>query len=148
MKTKSILSPFIIVALFLPLAFTSCKKKKNETPAPPPASTPTPTPKTIKYEITGNYSGHLLVVFGGSGSTGGGNETIEVTSLPWSKTVEYASTIIAVAISAGSVSQYIGVQGQTASIKIYHGTNLVQSSNGTVLSGGVLALPGLSYVFP
>jgi hypothetical protein len=146
MKTKSIISIFTLLVLVV--VFTSCKKKKSTASAPASETVPIASTRTVKYEITGNYTGHLMVVINSSGSVGGGNEIITVTSLPWTKTVEFANTTLGVGIGANAVIGQLGVQGQTASIKIYNGTNVVQSGNGVTGADGILILPTLAYVFP
>lgn len=128
-------------------SFTSCKKKKSD-PEPDPIQTPAPTPtpaKTAKFELTGNYTGQLFVVYNNNLS---GNTSLTVTTLPWSKTLEYPANVLGIGIGANSVMGYLGAPGQVVNLKIYNGSTVVKSSSATADANGVVNLPTLAYVFP
>lgn len=110
------------------------------------ASTPTPNPvsREIKYEITGTYSGHLDVVYS---DINGINKSEVITSLPWSKTITYPSSIIAVGIGSSSVIANAGVAGETGSMKIYAGGVVKRTSDKTVGQNGLLIFDSQSYNF-
>lgn len=107
---------------------------------------PTPTPvKTAKFEITGNFTGHIFVVYNNNVT---GNTTETVTSLPWSKTIEYPDNVMGIGISGNAVMQNPGVAGQTASLKIYYDNNVVRQSNKIADANGTFSFESLAFVFP
>ncbi|NOU38716.1 MAG: hypothetical protein HOO89_08380 [Ferruginibacter sp.] len=124
---------------FLSFVFTlfSCKKD-DIIPKPSPI-------KSAKFEITGTYSGNIFLVYNNNLS---GNTTLTITSLPWSKTIDYASNVQGIGISGNAVFQSGGSIGQTASLKIYNGNNIVAQSNKISDANGVFNFDALAYVFP
>lgn len=100
--------------------------------------------KNIKYEITGNYSGHLTVVYNDNIS---GNTVVTVTSLPWSKEVNYPNNVQVIGIGASSVVGHYGAAGQSATLKIYNDGNVVRNGNATTDSNGVINFVPLSFGF-
>jgi hypothetical protein len=143
MKTR-ILSTALLIVL-LNLAFTSCKKKTTQKPEPDPISQPPVVTRNVRYEITGNYGGPLFVVYNDNVS---GNTALTVSALPWRKDVTYSANVQGIGISSNSASGQQGAPGQTASLKIYVGNNVVQSSGGVADANGTINLPPLAYVFP
>ena len=132
---------FIAAALMsLAFAVTGCGGG-NDGPSGPPAS----SQRTVRYEITGNYSGALTVVY-----TTESNATVdsEVLSLPWSKSVTFPPAVAGIGIGGGSVAGRAGLPGQTVTVRIYSGSTVVRSQVATTTSTGVLSLPSLAYVFP
>ncbi len=132
---------FSIVLFASSSCLVSCKKNNNR---PDPIQTPTPI-KSAKFEITGNYSGQLLVVYNDNVS---GNTSVVVTSLPWSKTIDYPNSVIGIGIGGNTSNQSFGVSGQTATVKIYNGTSVVKSGSAIADGNGVINLPTLAYTFP
>ena len=132
---------FEIVA-FLSLAFavTGCGGGNDGPSGPPPASQ-----RTVRYEITGNYSGALTVAY-----TTESNATVatEVLSLPWSKSMTFPAGDVGVGIGGGSLVGSFGAPGQTVTVRIYSGSTVVRSQVATTASTGLLSLPSLAYVFP
>ncbi len=100
--------------------------------------------RNIKYEITGNYSGHLTVVYNDNIS---GNTVVTVTSLPWSKEVTYNSNVQVIGIGASSVVGHYGAAGQAANLKIYNDGNVVRNVNATTDSNGLISFPSMAYGF-
>jgi hypothetical protein len=139
-----ILSTCLLVALLNP-AFTSCKKKTTPEPEPEPVTQPPAVTRNVRYEITGNYSGPLFVVYNDNVS---GNTTLTVSTLPWRKDVTYSANVQGIGISSNSANGQQGAAGQTASLKIYVGNTIVQSSNAVADVNGSINLPPLAYVFP
>lgn len=125
-----------MAALLLISLLGSCKKDKDNNGNPPPS-------RNVKYEITGNYSGHLLVVINDGTST----EPFTVTSLPWTKEKTYASSVLAIGIGGQSVVGHLGQPGQTVTVKIYAGGTVVKNSSVTAGADGVAVLPNLAYSF-
>lgn len=136
------LSSLFFAALFTAcLVFVSCKKTKSTI-----EPDPTPAPiKSAKFEISGNYSGHLFVVYNDNVS---GNTTLTVTSLPWSKTIDYPTAVLGIGIGANSLTGNSGAAGQVATMKIYNGNAVVKSTSATADANGLLNLSTLAYVFP
>lgn len=116
----------------------SCSNNDNNIPAPAPN-------KSIKFEITGNYSGHIFIVYNDNIS---GNTSVTITSLPWSKTIDYPNSVVGIGISGNAVTSNAGVAGQTASLKIYNGTTVVSQSNKTADANGLFNFNTLTYIFP
>lgn len=109
-------------------------------------SNPSPSPtKTAKFEITGNFTGHIFVVYNNNVT---GNTTETITSLPWSKTINYANNVTGIGISGNAVLQNPGVVGQTVSLKIYHNNSVVGQSNRIADSNGSFSFQPLSFIFP
>ena len=101
--------------------------------------------KSAKFEITGNYSGHIFIVYSDNIS---GNTSATITSLPWSKTIDYPNSVVGIGISGNAVTSNAGVAGQTASLKIYNGTTVVSQSNKTADANGLFNFNTLTYIFP
>lgn len=137
-KSSSLFYATLLIAFSL---FVSCKKTKSSI-----EPDPTPAPiKSAKFEISGNYSGHLFVVYNDNVS---GNTTLTVTSLPWSKTIDYPSTVLGIGIGANSLTGNAGAAGQVATMKIYSGSTVVKNTSATADANGLLNLQTLAYVFP
>jgi Mycobacterium membrane protein len=128
MKTCCFL--FVITILF----FSSCKKDKEETPSA--------NSRMVKYEITGNFSGKLFVVYLDNIS---GNTLVNDVTLPWSKEVTYGNNVIGIGISGQSSA--FGVAGQTATLKIYSGGTVVKSETVIASNVGGIILPSFTYTF-
>lgn len=125
---------FLISIFFV---VVSCTKKKDPAPVAAPAT------NVKKYEITGNYSGNLLVAYT---NASGGTESTTVTSLPWSLELTFAPSVGGMGFGGGSNGKN-GVAGQTLTSKMYSKGVVVQSGNATADANGVINLPGLGYVF-
>lgn len=108
------------------------------------SSNPSPT-KTAKFEITGNFTGHIFVVYNNNVT---GNTTETITSLPWSKTITYPDNVTGIGISGNAVLQNPGVVGQNVSLKIYHNNNIVRQSNKIADSNGSFSFETLAFMFP
>lgn len=111
----------------------SCSK-----PNDPPAE----QTKRVKYEITGNFSGKLTVIYNDNVN---GNTVLNNISLPWSVEVTYPANIVGIGIGASSSTT--GTAGQTAVIKIYVNGTEAKSSTGTATATGVMTIPTLAHVF-
>lgn len=104
--------------------------KDNNIPAPAPN-------KSIKFEITGNYSGHIFIVYNDNVS---GNTSLTATSLPWSQTIDYPNSVVGIGISGNAVTTNPGIAGQSVSLKIYNGTTVVSQSNKNSVTNGLFIL--------
>jgi hypothetical protein len=133
MKTLKQLSLPVLAFALLVLVMPGCKKDKDDN---------TPSGKTVKYEITGNFSGAFTVIINDNVS---GNLVLYNITLPWSKEIVYDSKVLAVGIGAG-VTTY-GTPGQTAVMKIYSNGNVVKTSNAAAGSQGEMSIPTLAHSF-
>lgn len=136
--------------LFIGLSLLStlisyCKKEKKT--ADPITSTPAPVSNSrqVQYEIKGNYSGYLFVVYYDNVS---GNTTDTVKSLPWSKSITYGNTVQGIGIGANSVSSNLGGASQSATLQIISGGNVVKSQSATTDANGIINFQSVAYVFP
>ena len=112
---------FILLLFAFVLMFSACKKDDT---------TNSNSSRVLKYGISGNYSGSLVVSYTtASGSTA--NETITV--LPWNKEVTYASNVTAAIIA---ISGNGGTAGQQVTVVVKRGANQVSSTTATANSSG------------
>ncbi|WP_445455928.1 MmpS family transport accessory protein [Flavobacterium sp. HNIBRBA15423] len=134
---KSILKKTIPL-LIICLLFASCSSddsKKDDL---------TSNSKDVKYELTGNYSGTLLIVYTNSD---GANQIEDNVSLPWSKEITINKTeAVAIGLTAGSEVGGSGLSGQTLTGKIFIGNELKKSATVNTTSSGYINLSGLTYV--
>ena len=137
-KSSTLFYAILLIAFSV---FVSCKKTKSTIE---PDTTPAPI-KSAKFEISGNYSGHLFVVYNDNVS---GNTTVTVTSLPWSKTIDYPSNVLGIGIGGNFITGNAGAAGQVANVKIYTGSTVVKSGSATADANGLINLPTLTYIFP
>ncbi|MFV0604416.1 MAG: MmpS family transport accessory protein [Niabella sp.] len=119
-----------LICLISVVFLSACSKNDN------------PSSKTVKYEVTGNFTGKLLIVYSDNIN---GNTTVTDATLPWSKEVTYGTNVLAIGISGNAST--VGVAGQTATLKIHVNGQVVKSQTATAGSLGELALPSLSYTF-
>lgn len=79
----------------------SCKKEEKKNPEP--------SSRTLRYEITGNFTGSLVASY----TTASGGGTNDQITLPWNKEINYAQSvtaaILAVSGSGGSAGQKVTV---------------------------------------
>lgn len=124
-----------LTALLLTAGLTACSKDDDN---------PAPSPRNVKYEITGNYTGHLTVIINDNVS---GNEVFTVTSLPWTKEKTYTANVAGIGIGGQSVVANPGLPGQTVTVKIYSGGTQVRTGTVTCDANGVVTLPSHAYLF-
>lgn len=130
---KNLLLTVTAFVIVVTISFQSCKKK--------PASESSYS-HTIKYEITGSFSGKLDVIYNDNVN---GNTHLTNVSLPWTKEIKYSSNIITIGI--GAQASTTGASGQTATIKIYSGGVVVKTSTATAGSAGEILIPTIAYQF-
>lgn len=146
--TSGIKAKFLISCLFLAListALVSCKKKTSGEPEPAPVTQPPASTRNVRYEITGNYTAPLFVVYNDNVS---GNTTLTVTALPWRKDMSYPANVQGIGIASNSPTGSPAAAGQSASLKIYVSNTVVKSSSAVADVNGAINLPPISYVFP
>ncbi len=127
---KIVKSLFILFALLA--CFSSCFKD-------PPSE---PVDRLVKYEITGNYTGKLTIVYNDNVN---GNTVSNNDSIPWRK--EFRLPLTVTAIGIGAQSSVAGLPGQTVTIKIYSSYNVVKTSTATAGSLGEIVVPAITYNF-
>jgi hypothetical protein len=118
--------------------FTSCSKD-SDGPGPGGGNS-----RVVKYEITGNYTGKLTVVYNDNAS---GNTVVNNVTLPFIKEITYPATVTAIGIGGHSNTPTPGAPGQTVTMKIYSGGNVVKTASATAGSLGELTLPTMAHLF-
>lgn len=100
------------------------------------------TSRDIKYEVTGNFAGQLDATY----IEKGGNALNEdINALPWTKEFTANASTDAVTLSVGGLG---GVAGQTITVKIYAGGNVVKESTAIANNNGIIVAVLSPYVFP
>jgi hypothetical protein len=135
---KNYLKTANIVLLAAILFFTSCSKDNNTPGGGGPNS------RVVKYEITGNYTGKLTVIYNDNVS---GNTVVNDVTLPFIKEITYPATVTGIGIGGHSNIPATGAPGQTATMKIYSGGNVVKTASATAGSSGELTLPTMAHLF-
>lgn len=124
--------------VLISLSFLSCKKGSN-----------TGTPggsRTVKYELTGTYSGTLS---GGYTNQDGAFQLIDNIRLPWSIEVTVkGSGSQMIALSAGSEVGGFGQAGETMTGKISVGGQVKKEVTVNSTSSGYIDLGGMAYELP
>ncbi len=124
----------IIACLTALTILGSCKKDKDKEP--------NNTSRTLRYEVTGNFTGKFTAAFH---AASGGLTNEEVTSLPWSKEINYASSVPAASIG---ISGGGGVPGQKVTLIIKRGGKQVGIPiEQTVNSSGIFSIQGEAIIF-
>ena len=98
--------------------------------------------RIVKYEITGNFTGKLIVIYNDNVN---GNAVLNDVTLPFLKDTIYPDNITGIGI--GAQASIPGLSGQTATMKIYSGGTLVKTVSATAGSMGELVLPSIAYTF-
>lgn len=94
----------IIACLTALTILGSCKKDKE----------PNNTSRTLRYEVTGNFTGTLMVSY----TTATGGTANDQVTLPWTKEITFASNVTAAIVSLTGNS---GVAGQKVTLIIKRG---------------------------
>ncbi|HKG08058.1 MAG TPA: hypothetical protein VKB19_16460 [Pedobacter sp.] len=90
-----------IAFLTLLTIFTSCSKDKDKDDAPGKLS------RTIRYEVTGNFTGNFYASYT---TSGGGTNNEQVMSLPWTKEITYEQNVVAATIVLSGAGGTVGQQ--------------------------------------
>ncbi|TKC12931.1 hypothetical protein FA048_04755 [Pedobacter polaris] len=128
------LNKLILVTLVSLFMFSACKKSDKK---------PQEESRTVKYEITGNFTGKLTVIYNDNVT---GNTVLTEVPLPFSKTVTYGSNVKGIGFGANSST--VSAPGQNAKITIYSHTGAVLATD-TQPTGasGELSSPTIAYIF-
>lgn len=132
MKKMFLLAATTLLVGLASISLTSCSKKSDS---------PQPNTKAVKYELTGNYTGHIFVVFT---DQNGGTANEIVSSLPWTKELTVQSSIVAVGFGGQTSAPNYGASGQTITAKLYVGNQLKQSGTTAADANGTIILPNLA----
>lgn len=131
---KKYLKNVSLILLPALLFFSSCKKDNDNNGGT--------NSRIVKYEITGNYTGKLIVIYNDNVN---GNTIINNATLPFLKDTTYTANITGIGI--GAQASIPGVAGQTATMKIYSGGTVVKTVSATAGSLGELVLPTIAHTF-
>ncbi len=101
--------------------FQACSKPND----PPAASI-----RTVKYEVTGNFSGNLIASYT---TAGGGTANETINALPWTKEITYENSVTAAIIAASGNG---GTAGQSITIVVKKGTTTVSTTSATASASG------------
>jgi len=129
---KTLYWKLVLLLLTAVVALSSCSKSKDD---------PTPDTKVVKYEITGNYSGRLLVVYT---DKNGSSANEIVSALPWSKELTVQSSTISVGFGGQTAAPNYGANGQTVTAKLYVKNEVKQSGTAVADANGAIVLPNLA----
>ena len=99
--------------------------------------------RDVKYEITGNYSGNLIVA---AATNNGVTEAFEVDKLPWSTSFTAKSSVNTLVMVVTGGAGKLGKKGETVTLKIYVGGKEVDASTGTALSDGIISVSTIPYI--
>ena len=124
-----------LLVLTIAMIFCACKKD-NPTPA---------KSRSVKFEITGNYTGHILVAYTDNIT---GTRTLTVTSLPWTKESTFSAETLGVGLGGNTLSANTGMPGQTVTVKIYSAGSVVRTNTAAADENGLIDLGTLTYMFP
>lgn len=136
---KTILGLFALVAL----SVSSCNKGDSGSTTPSP--TPSTNKRVVKYEVSGNFTGHLSFIYSNESF---GYTTVKFTSFPKEVSITYPSNIPGCTAGGNSTGIQAGVSGQTLTLKIYSGGNLVKTVEAVANASGFIEFPNWgSYLF-
>lgn len=127
----------LVLFLTIATAFVSCSKKKDAPDDPKKSS------RLVKYEITGNYTGKLNIL---TTTNTAAMVSYNDISVPWTKEITYPDNVMGVGIG-GNSSATAGVVGQTITLKVFSGDNLIYTKSATADANGILGLPTYAFVF-
>lgn len=98
----------LAIVLFTALIFlASCSDESNE---------PQKSSRTLRYELTGNFSGTNIIAAYTTAS--GGTVTDQITSLPWNKEITFDPTVVGATIVVSGAG---GTAGQQVILAIKRG---------------------------
>ena len=129
-----------LAVVSLAVAATGCRGGNNGPSGPPAVSA-----RNVKYKITGNYSGALTVAYISESSA---TVAAEILALPWSKFMTFPRGAVGLGIGGGSAVGRCGLPGQTISVQIFSGDQVMKSEVATTTSSGLRSLSSLALLLP
>ena len=131
-KGKLLLTFLIVIASL----FTSCKSDDD-------SPTNGENVRQVRYEISGNFSGSLLVAYDKPNGMG---MLDSIPSLPWSTTVTYNEGLNNLGFGGGSYEE--GNPNETVNVRIFSASNQIINETFTAGSTGILVIEGIIIRFP
>lgn len=126
---------FAIALLTALTVFTSCSNDEN--------TDPQNTSRTLRYELTGNFSGDNIIAAFTTAS--GGTVTEQITSIPWNKEITFDSNVGGASIVVSGAG---GAAGQQVTLIIKKGgTPLGTPITGTADTGGTFTISSPVIIF-
>lgn len=99
--------------------------------------------RTIRYELTGNFTGNNIIIAYTTAS--GGTITEQIVSLPWTKEITFDAGVSGANITISGAG---GIAGQQATLIVKKGGNPVGSpTTATADARGTLTIAGPVVVF-
>ena len=89
--------------------------------------------RKVKYEITGNYTGSIIIGFTASNNS---LEIAEINKFPWSLEMNADANVKVVTFTGTGTG---GMMGQKITGKIYVGDKEVAKGEGTAISSGIIS---------
>lgn len=102
---------------------------------------PSATSRKVTFEVTGNFTGALSTTFI---TASGGGTTESITSLPWSKEIEYESSVPSASMSIVGAG---GTSGQTLTLKVLAGGKQISSTPAVATASGTISVSAPSLIF-
>jgi hypothetical protein len=123
------------IATLAALTMTACDKDDDKASVS----------RNVKYEITGNYTGKLNIVY----TTASGSQTTEtMVGVPWTKELTVNSNVQAVVLNASTSStSTAGAAGQTITAKIYIGGHQKANGSSTAGADGRVNVPSIQFTY-
>lgn len=119
---------FTIVLIAALAAFASCNNDDDNEPQN--------KSRTLRYELTGNFSGTNVIAAYTTAS--GGTVTEQITALPWNKEITFDATVGGASMVVSGAG---GTAGQQVALTIKRGGNQVGTpTSATVDAGGTFTI--------
>jgi len=134
MKTQH-LKRIGLLLLFSTL-WLACKKNDS--------GTKEPIQRSVKYELSGNFSGKLLVV---TSTNSGALQQFNNVALPWTKELTYDATVLAAGAALQTENEHRGVAGQSLVLKVYLNSQLKDTKSVIADGNGVINMALSFYTF-
>ncbi|GEM_PF-1103445 len=126
----------VCLLLLISTLWLACKKDNN--------GTVEPTQRSIKYELSGTFSGKLLVV---TSTNSGQLQQFNNVALPWSKELTYDAAVLAAGAALQTENEHRGVAGQSLVLKVYLNNQLKDTRSITADGNGIINMALSFYTF-
>lgn len=128
---------YVTVLFALSLFTVSCNNDDD-------GNSTAPNGRTVRYEISGNYTGKLLVV---TSTNTGMLQQFNNVSIPWTKELSYNNTVLAAGAGMQTENGTLGVPGQTVVVKIYLNGVLRDTKTAIADANGTINIAMSFYTF-
>lgn len=120
----------------------SCSSKSDQ---PSSNNSTNPTSRNVKYEVTGNYTGKVTIVYQNQSGT---MITETHITLPWTKEFTAEANVQSVGYNINTTgTSTLGVAGQTVNAKLYIGGEVKKSENITANANGHITIGSIMHYF-